>query len=39
MMQALYTAILVGVVSFWFSQTRCESFDMLVAACPILNKV
>ena len=25
-----------GVVCFWFSQTRCEIFDILVAACPIL---
>ena len=30
------TAIFVGVVSFWFSQPRCESFDML-HGCRVPN--
>ena len=35
-MQARYTATLVWVVSFLFSQTREDSLAMLVAALPIL---
>ena len=35
-MQARYTATLVWVVSFLFSQTRADSLVMLVAALPIL---
>lgn len=34
MMQALQTAILVGIISSCFFQTSCESLDLLVAAYP-----
>ena len=39
MMQARYTATLVWVVSFLFSQTQSESFAMLVAALHVPNSL